>query len=455
MTAPADSKSDTIVAVATPPGRGGIGVVRVSGLACRSIASVILGHVPPPRYATYAGFRDRRGELIDRGIALFFTAPHSYTGEDVLELQGHGGDVVMQLLQAAIIDLGARRARPGEFTERAFLNDRIDLLQAEAVADLIDSSSASAARGALRSLQGEFSTTVQELLQALIELRVKVEGALDFPDEDVNTIIGAKPEDALAGLATRVQTIRQQAQQGRLLNSGIDIVIVGEPNVGKSSLINRLAKRDAAIVTEIPGTTRDPIRETCLLDGLPVVLTDTAGLRDSTDVIEQEGIRRANEALQQADLVLYVYDKAEVDNAALWDLRRQMAAGAELISVQNKIDKQQTTPYQYHDEHGVAHTGLSALTGDGIEELVSLIKQRIGYSSNNESVFSARERHLRALDRTADQLGRAQKMAATGMSLEVIAEHLNQAQQSLTELTGEFSADDLLGEIFARFCIGK
>ncbi|MCS3903334.1 tRNA modification GTPase [Methylohalomonas lacus] len=447
--------TDTIAAVATPSGRGGIGVVRLSGPACRSIATSLLGRVPEPRHASYGAFRDAAGELIDRGIALYFPAPHSYTGEDVLELQGHGGDMVMQLLLAAAIDQGARQARPGEFTERAFLNDRLDLLQAEAVADLIDSHSAAAARGALRSLQGEFSQTVNEIRQALVDLRVKVEGALDFPDEDLEIILGDSLDGALRALLARIANVQQQAQQGRLLNSGVDIAIVGAPNVGKSSLINRLSRSDAAIVTDIPGTTRDPIRSHCLLDDLPVVLTDTAGLRDSTDVIEQEGIRRANRALGQADLVLWLNTTAQPDSAALEAIHAQMAPGATLLHVHNKIDQQNLQAYRLQDERGQTRVGLSALTGAGIDLLVDAIKEQVGYGGGSESVFSARERHLQALAQTHAALQQAVAIAETVPTLELVAENLRQAQDALTVLTGEFSADDLLGEIFARFCIGK
>lgn len=447
--------TETIVAVATPAGRGGIGVVRVSGPGCRRIAETITGRLPQPRFAHYTDFRDCHGALIDRGIVLFFPAPHSYTGEDVLELQGHGGDVVLQMLAAAVIECGARPARAGEFTERAFLNDRIDLLQAEAVADLIESQSATAARGALRSLQGEFSQTVNELLQALIGLRVKVEGALDFPDEDLEIILGAGLPGLIDDLLQRVRAIWQQAQQGRLLNRGVDIVIVGAPNVGKSSLINRLARRDAAIVTDIPGTTRDPIRESCLLDDLPVVLTDTAGLRDSSDVIEQEGIRRANLALEQADLVLWLGEDASIDDREITKLRGHTAAGAGLIRVHNKIDQQSLAPYQAQSDHGTEIIGLSALTGAGIELLVESIKRSAGYNAGGETVCSARERHLHALGQTQGALQQALQEARDNKTLEVIAEHLRQAQDKMAGLTGEFSADDLLGEIFSRFCIGK
>lgn len=445
----------TIAAVATPPGRGGIGVVRVSGPAVRMIAASLLGELPQPRYARYATFRDSQGSAIDRGIALFFPAPHSYTGEDVLELQGHGGDVVMQLLLAAVLDLGARQARPGEFTERAFLNDRIDLLQAEAIADLIDSSSAAAARGAVRSLQGDFSGQVNELLMALIELRVRIEGALDFPDEDIESLLGIRPYAAIDDLLNQLQTIRQQARQGQLLNTGIHIVISGEPNVGKSSLINRLTRQDTAIVTAIPGTTRDPISVHCLLDDLPVTLTDTAGLRDSTDTVEREGIRRANQALQQADLVLWMHDRPQAENALRQECRHILTAGIDMIHVHNKIDLEALEAYTTTDTQGLSTVGVSALNDSGIDRLIELIKQKVGYQPAGENDLVARERHLRALADTAHYLDQARLADEQTGELALVAENLRQAQQSLNTLTGEFSADDLLGEIFSRFCIGK
>lgn len=449
------AQSDTIAAVATPPGRGGIGVLRLSGPACRDIAEHMIGIVPEPRHAIYRVFRNAAGEILDRGIVLFFQAPHSYTGEDVLELQGHGGDVVMQLLLQAALDLGARQARPGEFTERAFINDRIDLLQAEAISDLIESASASAARSALRSLEGVFSEQVNALQEALTDLRVRVEGALDFPDEDVDSVIGV---DLVAALNKQLETaagLLSQAGQGRLLRNGINVVIVGRPNVGKSSLINKLVEREAAIVTEIPGTTRDPIRETCLIDGLQVTLTDTAGLRESEDVVEQEGVRRAAQALAQADVILWVHDDQIPETETADDLRRQMAAGARLIEINNKIDRVSQAPYRQANDQGITVIGLSALTGEGLDELREAIKECVGYNPAGEDLFAARERHVRGLQATRDYVATALQAIEKGDALELVAENLRNAQQSLAVLTGEFSADDLLGEIFSRFCIGK
>lgn len=449
------AEPDTIVAVATPPGRGGIGVVRVSGPASVTIAKSMLGRCPAPRHATYCEFIDAAGHLIDRGIALYFPAPHSYTGEDVLELQGHGGDIVLHLLVQAVAGLGARQARPGEFTERAFLNDRIDLLQAEAVADLIDSASASAARGALRSLQGEFSGAVNELSAALIDLRVRLEGALDFPDEDIDSLIGVSLINTLMRQHETASDLLGRAQQGQLLREGIEAVIVGRPNVGKSSLINRLVERDAAIVTDIPGTTRDPIRESCLIDGLRVGLTDTAGLRSSSDRIEQEGVRRATDAMAHADLVLWVYDVAAPDAEERDAIRAQLAAGASLIGVRNKIDRDSLDPFHEQYTDGIERIGLSALTGAGIDLLRGAIKRCAGFSPAGESAFIARDRHIDGLQQVREQIRAALTAAEHRDNAELIAEHLRLAQRSLDQLTGEFSADDLLGEIFARFCIGK
>ncbi|MDZ7734975.1 MAG: tRNA uridine-5-carboxymethylaminomethyl(34) synthesis GTPase MnmE [Gammaproteobacteria bacterium] len=449
------AQSDTIAAVATPPGRSGIGVLRISGPGCRHIARQMIGELPPPRHASFRGFRDAGGGILDRGIVLFFPGPHSYTGEDVLELQGHGGDVVMRLLLQAALDLGARQARPGEFTERAFLNDRIDLLQAEATADLIESVSAAAARSAMRSLEGAFSQRVNSLQQSLTDLRVRVEGALDFPDEDVDAVIGVDLTYSVQEQLQIIDELQLQADQGRLLRSGIDVVIVGSPNVGKSSLINKLVEREAAIVTDIPGTTRDPVREICMIDGLQVTLTDTAGLRESEDRIEQEGVRRAGLALVRADVVLWVHDDQIADTDSAAKLRQQMAAGAVLIEVNNKIDRLAQAPYRQNNETGTTVIGLSALIGDGLDYLRETIRECVGYNPAGEDLFAARERHVRGLADARGYADRALQAIKNDEPLEVIAENLRHAQQSLAVLTGQFSADDLLGEIFSRFCIGK
>ncbi len=446
---------DTIAAVATPPGRGGIGVLRVSGPGCRAIAERMIGSLPSPRYAQFSLFRDANGEVLDRGVALYFPGPHSYTGEDVLELQGHGGDAVMHMLLQAVLDLGARQARPGEFTERAFLNDKIDLLQAEATADLIESASTAAARSALRSLEGDFSARVNQLQQSLIDLRVRVEGALDFPDEDVDRVIGVDLMNAVRNQLQTIDAMVRQADQGRLLRSGIEAVIVGKPNVGKSSLINKLVEREAAIVTDTPGTTRDPIREICMIDGLQVTLTDTAGLRHSDNEIEQEGVRRANQALARADIVLWVHEEQHADTAALTEIRDRLAEGTVVIEVRNKIDRESISPFTHLSDNDVPLVGLSALTGAGIDTLRETIKQCIGYNPVGEALFAARERHVRGLMATRDAIQNVSLAIENQAPLELIAEYMRQAQQSLAGLTGEFNADDLLGEIFSRFCIGK
>ena len=446
---------DTIAAIATPSGRGGIGVLRISGPDSSAIAERIIGIQPAARYARFAPFHDTSGNILDRGIALYFPAPHSYTGEDVLELQGHGGDAVMQMLLQAALDCGARQARPGEFTERAFLNDKIDLLQAEATADLIESASSTAARSALRSLEGRFSDQVNRLQHTLTDLRVRIEGALDFPDEDVDHVIGIDLTAEIMEQQRIISDIINQANQGRLLHNGIEAVIVGKPNVGKSSLINRLVEREAAIVTDIPGTTRDLIRDICMIDGLRVALTDTAGLRDSEDAIEQEGVRRANEAMSRADIILWVHDQSATDAAVLTALQEQVSDSTAIIEIRNKIDKQGVQPFIDITDCDILVVGLSALTGAGIDNLRNTIKQCIGYNPVGEDLMAARERHVRGLKNTQEALQTVLSAFNDEAPMEIIAESLRQAQQSLAELTGESNADDLLGEIFSRFCIGK
>jgi tRNA modification GTPase len=424
---------DTIAAVATPPGRGGIGIVRLSGPGVRDIASKLLGFVPQARRAVHAKFRD-----VDEGLALYFPAPHSYTGEEVLELQGHGGPVVMQALLAACLDAGARLAEPGEFTRRAYLEGKIDLAQAEAVADLIDAASREAARSALRSLGGEFSAAVDALAARLTELRALVEATLDFPEDEVDRLHRDAAAARLAEVRTALDEVLRRSRQGSLLRSGIQVVLAGRPNVGKSSLLNRLAGEERAIVTAIPGTTRDALRETILLDGVPVVIVDTAGLREATDEVERLGVERTLREVERADLVLEVLDASQ-ENA-------RMAAGAERIAVYNKIDlKPDFVP-------PAGAVAVSAKTGQGMDRLRRAILDAAGWSATGESTFLARERHLRALgaarrhlETAAGELGRA----------ELFAEELRLAQEALGAVTGEFTADDLLGEIFSRFCIGK
>lgn len=486
---------DTIVAIATPPGRGGVGIVRLSGPDVPRIAAAIVGTVPAPRRAAYREFRDADGTPLDRGLALWFAAPHSYTGEHVLELHGHGGPVVMDLLVRRALALGARLARPGEFSERAYLNDRLDLAQAEAVADLIDAGSAAAARAALRSLAGEFSTRVHALADALVELRTYVEAAIDFPDEEVDFLAQGDVEARVAALHARCDALERSAEQGRLLHEGYTLVIAGRPNAGKSSLLNALAGHDAAIVTEIPGTTRDVLRERIQLDGLPVAILDTAGLRDSPDVVEAEGIRRARREMQRADRILYVVDAA--DAAAVVALERELAAlphGVPVTVVWNKCDvagavvmpakvanagtdagsatrtqvraetqAQAQAPAEArvhghapsHPHAEPAHVRIAATTGFGLEALREHLKHAAGFHPGDTGTFSARRRHLDALARAKAQIQAASVLLRSGAGGELVAEELRLAHRSLGEITGEFTSEDLLGRIFASFCIGK
>jgi tRNA modification GTPase len=432
---------DTIAAIATPAGRGGIGVVRVSGSRAPEVAMSILGRLPEPRHATHAIFRDTRGEAVDEGVALYFPAPHSYTGEPVLELQGHGGPVVMHALLAACLDAGARLAEPGEFTRRAFLEGKLDLAQAEAVADLIDAASREAARSALRSLAGEFSAVLGALQSKLTELRALTEAMLDFPEEEVDALHRDEAGVRLGVVRATLEDLIAKSRQGSLLRSGIQVVLAGRPNVGKSSLLNRLAGEERAIVTPIPGTTRDALREPVQIAGVPLVLVDTAGLRVTSDVVEQLGVERTQRELEQADVVLAVYE-AGGDTTPLANL----PSGAARIDAYNKID---LVPDFAAPAEGVA---VSAKTGEGLERLRQAILNAAGWPDTGESVFLARERHLRALEKVRGHLEGA---ARESRRWEFFAEELRLAHAALGSITGEFSADDLLGEIFARFCIGK
>lgn len=432
---------DTIAALATPPGRGAIGVVRVSGPRAPEIAQRMLGCLPPPRVATLATARDSRGEALDQGIALYFPAPHSYTGEHSFEFQGHGGPVVMQSLLAACVDAGARLAEPGEFTRRAYLNGRLDLAQAEAVADLIDAASREAARSALRSLRGEFSAAVHSLVAQLVELRALTEAMLDFPEEEVDAVHRDDAAARLARVRAALQEVLVKSRQGSLLRSGIQVVIAGHPNVGKSSLLNRLAGEERAIVTPIPGTTRDALRETIHIEGVPLTVIDTAGLRASSDPVERLGIERTRQELERADIVLVLFEAGQA-HAPLEDL----PAGVGRIEVYNKID---LAPGFAPPAGAVA---ASAKTGAGLDALRKRILQEAGWMETGESVFLARARHLRALQDAAAHLEAAARELPRW---ELFAEELRLAQSSLALVTGEFTADDLLGEIFGRFCIGK
>lgn len=444
-------RADTIAAVATAPGRAGIGVVRVSGPAVRAIIAGILACVPKPRAATLCDFRDASGGTLDRGLALFFPAPHSYTGEDVLELHGHGGLAVLRLVLRRCLDLGARPAQPGEFTRRAFLNDKLDLAQAESVADLIDASSEAAARGAMRSLAGEFSTRIGQLVGALIELRALVEATLDFPDEETDFLERAGAFKRLERLRVELADVQRAAEQGRILREGARCVLIGQPNVGKSSLLNRLAGDEVAIVTEIPGTTRDPLRHELVIDGVPVHVIDTAGLRDSEELVEKIGIERAWREIGQADVALLVVDVtqgvAEADRAILAKLPEKVKH----IFVFNKIDIPGESP-STRELEGRVEIRVSARSGAGLDLLRINILQAIGWRPAEEAQFVARERHLRALRQADEALVRA---AGQAQAIELFAEELRLAQQALGEITGQISADDLLGEIFSRFCIGK
>lgn len=441
--------TETIVAPATPPGRGGIGIVRISGPATREIATAILGELPPPRRAGVAVFSGGDGETLDVGLALYFPAPHSFTGEDVLELHGHGGPLVMDLIVARTLELGARLARPGEFSERAFHNGKLDLAQAEAIADLIAAGSAEAARAALRSLFGAFSREVQELAAKVMELRASVEGAIDFPDEDADFLAAPEVRDRLAEINARFATIGETARQGRALRDGLHVVIAGRPNAGKSSLLNALAGFDAAIVTEIPGTTRDLLRERIHVDGLPIHVVDTAGLRDTDDVIEIEGLRRARMEMSRADLVLYVVDAAR--GFAEGELAGLPAGTATLI-VWNKSDLPGARRAPRLDQRPAI--ALSALTGDGLPALREQLKAAAGFQPES-GAWSARRRHLDALERAKSLFELAAARLRERASFELVAEELRQAQQALGEITGETSSDALLGAVFATFCIGK
>jgi tRNA modification GTPase len=441
--------NDTIVAPATPPGRGGIGIVRLSGPETRRIATAIVGELPPPRRAGVAVFSDREGETIDVGLALYFPAPNSFTGEDVLEMHGHGGPVVMDLLVARAIELGARHARPGEFSERAFHHGKLDLAQAEAIADLIAAGSAEAARAAMRSLFGAFSREVEALAAKVMELRAYVEAAIDFPDEDAEFLATPEIRDRLAEINARFATIGETLRQGRALRDGLHVVIAGRPNAGKSSLLNALAGVDAAIVTEVPGTTRDLLRERIHVDGLPIHVVDTAGLRDTDDVIEIEGLRRARLEMSRADLVLYVVDAtrgfAEGELAGL-------PAGAASLVVWNKTDLPgMKKPPKLEDRPVIA---LSALTGDGMPALREQLKAAAGYQSDS-GAWSARRRHLDALERARSLFELASARLAERASFELVAEELREAHEALGEITGKTSSDALLGAVFATFCIGK
>ncbi len=445
--------ADTIAAIATPPGFGGVGVVRVSGTGARRIAEAILGGIPKPRQASLAWFRDGTGEALDQGLALFFPGPQSFTGEDVLELQGHGGPLILDLLLRRILELGARLARPGEFSERAFLNGKLDLAQAEAVADLIASGTEEAARLAGRNLSGEFSRRVQELVEDLILLRTFVEAALDFPEEEIDFIAESSIAADLDQLLARLDALLGGARQGCLMREGIQVVIAGPPNVGKSSLLNALAGKDAAIVTPIPGTTRDLLHQEIQIDGLPLHLIDTAGLRHAENLVEKEGIRRARDQIAKADAVLWLSD----DSQDLDDLEyapTEWPGQIPVTRVRNKIDLSGRPPGRTQTPSGT-EIAISAREGTGLDSLRSHLKQIAGYQEQVEGVFLARRRHLEALSRAREALCLASASLRAQHTPEITAEELRLAQQALDEITGEFTSEDLLGKIFSSFCVGK
>lgn len=446
--------TDTIAAIATPAGHGGVGIVRLSGPDVPAIATQLLGHLPAPRYAGLHDFCAADGSLIDTGLALYFPAPASFTGEHILELHGHGGPVVMDLLLQRVLELGAHAAHAGEFSERAFLNDKLDLAQAEAIADLIDSGTAQAARAAVRSLHGEFSERVHALLEQLIELRAWIEAAMDFPDEEIDFLAEPQVGERLVALQAGLQAVEETAHQGQLLRDGMTLVIAGQPNAGKSSLLNVLAGHAAAIVTDIPGTTRDLLREQVQLDGMPLHLIDTAGLHDSDDPVEREGMLRARQAIEHADRVLLVVDDQRGFTAADAAILAELPARVPHTRIFNKIDLSGRTAGVTGTADGT-DVALSLRDGSGLDELRSHLKQSAGYSDQAEGGFSARRRHLDALARAAGHVDTGRRQLAGQQAGELLAEELRQAQQALNEITGEFSSDDLLGRIFSSFCIGK
>ena len=441
---------DTIAAIATPPGNGGVGVIRISGPSASQIAQQLAGKLPKPRYASLCRFQEFDGSIIDQGLMLYFPGPASFTGEDVLELQGHGGNVVLNMLLRRILALGARLAEPGEFSQRAFLNDKIDLAQAEAIADLITSGTEQAVRSAQQSMQGVFSNQIHELIDELIELRVFIEAAIDFVDEEIDFLGDGVVAARIQRLQSKLIVISQAAQQGRLLHDGMTVVLAGKPNAGKSSLLNALAGHDAAIVTDIAGTTRDVLRERIQIDGMPLHIIDTAGLRESDNVVEQEGIRRAQLEIEKADRVLLLLDATDAEDSLE---SFNLPAQAKITRVYNKIDLLGLEPHIQTSEQGAA-IYLSAKSGEGLELLTTHLKQSVGFSETNDNVFVARARHIQALQQAAIAIDNASAQLQVAAH-ELVAEELRQAQQHLSSITGEFTSDDLLGEIFSSFCIGK
>ena len=452
------SSTDTIAAIATPPGQGGVGIVRLSGPLAADIGKQLSGIDLRPRHAHYGPFTTD-GQVLDQGLSLFFPGPHSFTGEDVVELHGHGGPVVMDLLLKACLQAGARLARPGEFSERAFLNDKLDLAQAEAIADLIEASSEQAARNAVQSLQGVFSRRVKELTDALIALRIYVEAAIDFPEEEIDFLADGHVLQQLQQVRERLAQVQREAGQGALLRDGMNVVIAGRPNAGKSSLLNALAGKDSAIVTEIAGTTRDILREHIHIDGMPLHVIDTAGLRDTDDVVEKIGVERAMAAIATADRILLVVDASQPEASnpdQLWpEFLQHYPDPAKTTLIFNKADLSGQAIGMQTDSNGRVSLHLSAREGQGIDMLREHLKACVGFEQTAESLFSARRRHLEALQQASDYLDHGHQQLTLQGAGELLAEDLRMAQQALGEITGEFSADDLLGRIFSSFCIGK
>lgn len=442
---------ETIAAIATPPGQGGVGIVRVSGAQVPAIAEAILGRSLIPRTANVAVFQDVNGNFIDEGIAIFFQAPKSFTGEDVLELQGHGGSIVLDLILQRCLALGARMARPGEFTQRAYLNGKLDLAQAEAVADLIESTTTLAVRLAGQSLQGVFSRRIDALIEQLIQLRMLLEATLDFPDEDVDFVAELSVAEQLQQMIAMTQQIMREAHQGQRIREGLTVVIAGLPNAGKSSILNMLSDSDAAIVTPLPGTTRDLLKLHIQIDGLPIQIIDTAGIRNTDDLIEREGVRRAQDQLQKADLVLWIYDATESVALAFPE---ELLLNCPVIKIKNKIDLLGLEPQLIETPDGV-EIALSAVTGAGFDLLRTHLKTCAGVNMLPEGAFIARRRHLDALQRGLTSLDMALVNLTEQLGIEFVAEELFQAQQSFGEITGKVTSDDLLGRIFSSFCIGK
>ncbi|WP_017444091.1 tRNA uridine-5-carboxymethylaminomethyl(34) synthesis GTPase MnmE [Gayadomonas joobiniege] len=450
---------ETIAAIATAPGRGGVGIVRVSGQKAQQIAETILHKSLPPRKAEYLKFYDLDGAVIDQGIAIYFKGPNSFTGEDIIEFQGHGGPVILDLLLQQIASIpDVRLARPGEFSERAYLNDKLDLAQAEAIADLIESSSEQAARCALQTLQGEFSKQVHQLTEAIIHLRIYVEAAIDFPEEEVDFLSDGKIEKDLLAILDNTEQVLQKAQQGALLKDGMSVVIAGKPNAGKSSLLNALAGRETAIVTNIAGTTRDVLREHIHLDGMPLHIIDTAGLRDSPDEVEQIGIERAWQEIEKADRILLMVDSTENNHAVEQDwpefFQRLGDNSVGVTVIRNKAD-QSGEAIGFEDASPYPVIRLSAKTGQGVHHLTDHLKTIMGYQASTEGQFLARRRHIDSLNRALEQLENGKYQLQVMQAGELLAEELRLAQQHLNEITGEFTSDDLLGRIFSSFCIGK